>query len=72
MIVKYWSDYAVLIRLASEAGLAAQEVQEILLTDRFAAEVRRDEMEAKAAGNSTRSKHLSTQLFMARLYRHTS
>lgn len=42
------ADHAVLIRLASEAGLAAQEVQETLLTDRFAAEVRRDEMEARA------------------------
>lgn len=42
------ADHAVLIKLASEVGLAVQEVQETLLTDRFAAEVRRDEMEAKA------------------------
>ena len=40
------ADHAVLIKLASEVGLAVQEVQETLLTDRFAAEVRRDEMEA--------------------------
>lgn len=42
------ADHAVLIKLASESGLAAQEVQEVLLTDKFAAEVRRDEMEARA------------------------
>ncbi|MBQ6438832.1 MAG: DsbA family oxidoreductase [Mogibacterium sp.] len=43
------ADHDVLIKLASESGLAAQEVQEVLLTDRYEAEVRRDEMEARAA-----------------------
>lgn len=42
------ADHTVLIKLASESGLSAQEVQEVLLTDRYAAEVRRDEMEARA------------------------
>ena len=41
------ADHTVLIKLASEAGLAAQEVQEVLMTDKFSAEVRRDEMEAR-------------------------
>ena len=36
------ADHTVLIKLASEAGLAAQEVQEVLMTDIFSAEVRRD------------------------------
>ncbi|MBR3330364.1 MAG: DsbA family oxidoreductase [Mogibacterium sp.] len=42
------ANHAVLIKLASESGLSAQEVQEVLLTDRYAADVRRDEMEARA------------------------
>ena len=42
------ADHTVLIKLASEAGLAAQEVQEVLMTDKFSAEVRRDEMEARS------------------------
>jgi predicted DsbA family dithiol-disulfide isomerase len=41
---------AVLLRLAVEAGLPADEVAELLATDRFAAEVREDEDRARHLG----------------------
>ena len=44
------SDHETLTRLASEAGLAADEVTEVLASDRFATEVRQDEGLAAAAG----------------------
>lgn len=41
------SDRATLVRLAAEAGLAADEVSALLASDRCAAEVRADEAEAR-------------------------
>jgi len=43
-------DKAVLERLAIEAGLPAEEVRAVLDTDRYAAEVRADEAEAREIG----------------------
>jgi predicted DsbA family dithiol-disulfide isomerase len=40
----------VLVRLASEAGLAADEVRAVLASDRYASEVREDEEEARKLG----------------------
>jgi len=42
------SDHATLARLAAEAGLPAEEVREVLASDRYAAEVREDEHTAGA------------------------
>ena len=44
------SDHAALERLAVEVGLDAAEVQDMLATDRFTAEVREDERTASALG----------------------
>jgi predicted DsbA family dithiol-disulfide isomerase len=44
------SDHAVLERLAVEAGLPGPEVEEVLASDRFAAEVREDERSAASLG----------------------
>jgi predicted DsbA family dithiol-disulfide isomerase len=41
-------DHATLARLASEAGLGAADVEELLGGDRYAAEVRADEAKARA------------------------
>jgi len=46
------SDHATLERLAVEAGLPADEVRDMLATDRFAAEVREDERTATSLGIS--------------------
>jgi predicted DsbA family dithiol-disulfide isomerase len=46
------SDRAVLARLASEVGLAADEVRDVLAGDRYAAEVREDERTAASLGIS--------------------
>jgi len=43
-------DHEVLVRLATEAGLDAAEVREVLATQRYAAAVRADETEAGAVG----------------------
>jgi predicted DsbA family dithiol-disulfide isomerase len=40
----------VLVRLASEAGLAAEEVRAVLASDRYASEVRADEVAARKLG----------------------
>ena len=45
-------DHAVLVRLAAEAGLDAAEVGDVLLEQRYAADVRADEAEASALGIS--------------------
>ena len=44
------SDVAVLVRLATEAGLDPEEVGEVLASDRYADAVRRDEAEAASLG----------------------
>jgi predicted DsbA family dithiol-disulfide isomerase len=44
------SDHATLKRLAIEAGLPEDEVDDVLATDRYAAEVREDEATAHALG----------------------
>jgi predicted DsbA family dithiol-disulfide isomerase len=46
------SDHAALARLAVEAGLPADEVRDVLATDRYAAEVREDERTASSLGIS--------------------
>jgi predicted DsbA family dithiol-disulfide isomerase len=46
------SDRAVLARLASEVGLAADEARDVLAGDRYAAEVREDERTAVSLGIS--------------------
>jgi predicted DsbA family dithiol-disulfide isomerase len=46
------SDHATLERLAVEAGLPADEVRDVLATDRYAAEVREDERTASSLGIS--------------------
>jgi predicted DsbA family dithiol-disulfide isomerase len=46
------SDRAVLARLASEVGLAADEARDVLAGDRYAAEVREDERTAASLGIS--------------------
>jgi predicted DsbA family dithiol-disulfide isomerase len=43
-------DHEVLVKLAAEAGLDADEVREVLATDRFAGAVRADESQALAYG----------------------
>jgi predicted DsbA family dithiol-disulfide isomerase len=43
-------DHEVLVRLASEAGLDAEEVRAVLASDRYAEEVREDEAIAQAIG----------------------
>jgi predicted DsbA family dithiol-disulfide isomerase len=43
-------DREVLVRLASEAGLDAEEVRAVLASDRYAAEVREEEETARALG----------------------
>jgi predicted DsbA family dithiol-disulfide isomerase len=40
----------VLVRLASEAGLDAEEVRDMLASDRYAADVRKDEQAARSMG----------------------
>ena len=44
------SDHATLARLADDVGLPADEVRDVLATDRYAAEVREDEGTASALG----------------------
>ncbi|MBR3125041.1 MAG: DsbA family oxidoreductase [Mogibacterium sp.] len=44
------ADHKTLIKLATEAGLPAQEVQEVLMTDRYSDAVRNDEMSAGTSG----------------------
>jgi predicted DsbA family dithiol-disulfide isomerase len=46
------SDHAVLERLAVEVGLSAAETRSVLASDKYAAEVRADEAEARAIGIS--------------------
>jgi predicted DsbA family dithiol-disulfide isomerase len=46
------SDHATLERLGAEVGLPAEEIRELLLTERYAEEVRDDERTAQAAGIS--------------------
>jgi predicted DsbA family dithiol-disulfide isomerase len=46
------SDHATLQRLGAEVGLPAEEIRELLLTERYAEEVRDDERTAQAAGIS--------------------
>ena len=43
-------DHEVLVRLASEAGLDAEEVRAVLASDRYASEVREEEETARALG----------------------
>ena len=43
-------DAATLVRLVTEAGLDADEAREVLASDRYAAEVRADEAQARAYG----------------------
>ena len=45
-------DAETLVRLAAEAGLDAEEAREVLASDRYAAEVRADEAQARAYGIS--------------------
>jgi predicted DsbA family dithiol-disulfide isomerase len=44
------SDHETLIRLATEAGLSKEEVTEVLETDQYAGEVRKDVAEARSMG----------------------
>ena len=44
------SDHETLVRLAAEVGLPADEVREMLASDRFGAEVRDDEQTARGIG----------------------
>ena len=46
------SDHATLARLATEVGLPADEVRDVLSSDRYAAEVREDEYTAARLGIS--------------------
>jgi predicted DsbA family dithiol-disulfide isomerase len=43
-------DHEVLVRLASEAGLEAEEVRAVLASDRYASEVREEEQTAQRLG----------------------
>ena len=46
------ADHATLERAAADVGLPADEVREVLLTERYAEEVREDELMARSAGIS--------------------